>query len=74
MFLFCSFIEKNFTLVNHYVGQYAFGNEMSKKLKTKSEKKLNEMVRCSVCNTFVHESIVVKKSGKEYCSTECSNL
>ena len=41
---------------------------------SKSEKKLNEMVRCSECNTFVHESIVVKKSGKEYCSTECSNL
>lgn len=41
---------------------------------SKSKKKLNEMVRCSVCNTFVHESIVVKKSGKEYCSTECSNL
>ena len=41
---------------------------------SKSKKKLIEMVRCSVCITFVHESIVVKKSGKEYCSTECSNL
>ena len=41
---------------------------------SENEKKLNEMVRCSVCNTFVHESIVFKKSGKEYCSTECSNL
>ena len=49
-------------------------NYIDKMFSSESEKKLNEMVRCSVCNTFVHESIVVKKSGKEYCSTECSNL
>ena len=49
-------------------------NYIDKIFSSKDEKKLNEMVRCSVCNTFVHESIVVKKSGKEYCSTECSNL
>ena len=49
-------------------------NNIDKIFSSKNEKKLNEMVRCSVCNTFVNESIVVKKSGKEYCSTECSNL
>ncbi len=49
-------------------------NNIDKIFSSKNEKKFNEMVRCSVCNTFVHESIVVKKSGKEYCSTECSNL
>jgi len=49
-------------------------NYIDKMFSPRNEKKLNEMVSCSVCNTFVHESIVVKKSGKEYCSTECSNL
>ena len=38
MFLFCSFIEKNFTLVNHYVGQYAFGKKMTEKLKENMRK------------------------------------
>ena len=38
MFLFCSFIEKNFTLVNHYVGQYAFGKKMTEKLKENMKK------------------------------------
>ena len=38
MFLFCSFIEKNFTLVNHYVGQYAFGKLTTEKLKENMKK------------------------------------
>ena len=38
MFLFCSFIEKNFTLANHYVGQYAFGKKMTEKLKENMKK------------------------------------
>ncbi len=38
MFLFCSFIEKKFTLVNHYVGQYAFGKKMTEKLKENMKK------------------------------------
>ena len=38
MFLFCSFIEKNFTLVNHYVGQYAFGKQANEKLKENMKK------------------------------------
>ena len=38
MFLFCSFIEKNFTLVNHYVGQYAFGKKRAEKLKENMKK------------------------------------
>ena len=38
MFLFCSFIEKNFTLVNHYVGQYAFGKKTIEKLKGSMKK------------------------------------
>ena len=38
MFLFCSFIEKNFTLVNHYVGQYAFGKRTTEKLKENMKK------------------------------------
>ena len=38
MFLFCSFIGKNFTLVNHYVGQYAFGKKTNEKLKENMRK------------------------------------
>ena len=38
MFLFCSFIKKNFTLVNHYVGQYAFGKRTTEKLKENMKK------------------------------------
>ena len=44
MFLFCSFIEKNFTLVNHYVGQYAFGIKKIKSLKRINEEFSNNYI------------------------------
>lgn len=40
---------------------------------SKEDNKPNEMSNCSVCGTYVHQSIVIKKHGKEYCSEDCSN-
>ena len=40
MFLFCSFIERKLPSVKHYVGQYAFGSEINKKLKKRMKKLL----------------------------------
>tara|TARA_B100001175_G_C18956161_1_gene378305 strand:+ start:156 stop:371 length:216 start_codon:yes stop_codon:yes gene_type:complete len=31
------------------------------------------MVSCSKCGTFVHESLVINKLKKGYCSKECLN-
>jgi len=37
------------------------------------EKKLDQMIACSECGTQVHESLVMKKSGLNYCSEKCSS-
>ena len=43
------------------------------KMTAKSNIKSNEMVSCSFCDTHVHEELVIRKFGKQYCSEECSN-
>ena len=31
------------------------------------------MFACDKCGTYSHESIVIKKKGKNFCSNECAN-
>ena len=31
------------------------------------------MFACDKCGTYSHESIVIKKRGKNFCSNECAN-
>ena len=33
----------------------------------------DQMINCSTCGTYVHQSIVIKKHGKKFCSENCSN-
>jgi len=33
----------------------------------------NSMIKCDSCETYTHESLIVKKLGKNYCSESCSN-
>ena len=41
---------------------------------TKTKDKKNElMVICSICGTYAHESIIIKKRDKNYCSKECAS-
>ena len=35
-------------------------------------KKSEQMLSCTACGTFVHESLVVKKNGESFCSEDCS--
>ena len=43
-------------------------------LLTKNEKnKKDLMFACDKCGTYSHESIVIKKKGKNFCSNECAN-
>ena len=44
----------------------------SKFIKTKN-KKNDLMVICFICGTYAHESIIIKKSGQNYCSKECAS-
>ena len=44
----------------------------SKFIKTKN-KKNDLMVVCFNCGTYAHESIIIKKSGQNYCSKECAS-
>ncbi|MDB2491955.1 PP0621 family protein [Gammaproteobacteria bacterium] len=44
----------------------------SKFIKTKN-KKNDLMVICLNCGTYAHESIIIKKSGQNYCSKECAS-
>ena len=39
------------------------------------KKKFNDdlMVACNKCGTYSHESIVIKKKGKNFCSNKCVN-
>jgi hypothetical protein len=40
----------------------------------KQNKKKDElMVVCSNCETYAHESIIIKKSGQNYCSKDCAS-
>jgi formylmethanofuran dehydrogenase subunit E len=39
----------------------------------KSADKFETMVSCSKCGTFVHESLVIHKFNKSFCSKECVN-
>tara|TARA_B100000927_G_C16276352_1_gene393669 strand:- start:283 stop:498 length:216 start_codon:yes stop_codon:yes gene_type:complete len=47
-------------------------NYIDKKFFSK-ENESNQMINCSTCGTYVHQSIVLKKNGKEYCSKECAD-
>ena len=41
-----------------------------------TKKKTNKddlMVKCNNCGTYSHESIVIKKKGKNFCSNECAS-
>jgi hypothetical protein len=41
---------------------------------TKRKKnKNNSMFACDKCGTYSHESIVIKKKGKNFCSNECAS-
>ena len=40
----------------------------------KKEKKDQAMLACDNCETYTHESLLIKKSGKNYCSNKCSNI
>lgn len=31
------------------------------------------MMACDTCGTYTHESIIIKKRGKNFCSDACSN-
>ena len=66
MFLFCSFIEKNFTLVNHYVGQYAFGKKMTEKLKGNMKKIIVffTLLLMTVSANAVSKLQTIKKNGE----------
>ena len=43
------------------------------KLKKTKDKKNELMVVCSICGTYAHESIIIKKRDKNYCSKECAS-
>ena len=39
-----------------------------------SKKKIDDsMIKCAACDTYTHQSLVIKKSGRSYCSEKCSN-
>ena len=38
------------------------------------QRKCENMILCQECGTYVHESIIHKKSGRKFCSKRCSNL
>ena len=40
---------------------------------SKENNKSDQMINCSTCGTYVHQSIVIKKHGKKFCSENCSN-
>ena len=45
---------------------------LTKVLPSKRNKRSEQMLSCSACGTFVHESLVVKKNGDSFCSEDCS--
>ena len=40
----------------------------------KQNGKSEKVIKCEACNTFVHESLMIKRYQKNYCSKECSSL
>ncbi len=44
-----------------------------KALSSKKNKRSEQMIGCSSCGTFVHESLVIKKNRDCFCSEDCSN-
>ena len=44
------------------------------KINLKKRNKTEKIIKCEICNTFVHESLIVNKHQKNYCSEECSSL
>ena len=43
-----------------------------KAVSSKRNKRSEQMLSCSACGTFVHESLVIKKNGDGFCSEDCS--
>ena len=41
---------------------------------SKKKKKDQAMLACDNCETYTHESLIIKKSGKNFCSNKCSNI
>lgn len=39
-----------------------------------SLKKNETMIVCYQCGTYTHESLLIKKFGKQFCSDKCSNI
>ena len=39
-----------------------------------SQKKNETMIVCYQCGTYTHESLLIKKFGKQFCSDKCSNI
>ena len=40
---------------------------------TEKTNKNDLMFECDKCGTYSHESIVIKKEGKNFCSNECAS-
>ena len=39
-----------------------------------NHKKNGAMIACCQCGTYAHESLLIKKFGKQFCSYKCSNI
>jgi hypothetical protein len=39
-----------------------------------SHKNNEAMIACCQCGTYTHESLLIKKFGKQFCSYKCSNI
>jgi len=53
-------------LAKSYISSFLFSE--------KKAKSSNEMIACYLCGTFVHESLIINKSGENYCSDKCSSI
>ena len=43
-------------------------------VKKPAQKKVDDsMVKCAACETYTHQSLIIKKFGNSYCSDKCSN-
>ena len=51
-----------------------YAKQWSLKINLKERNKTEKIIKCEICNTFVHESLIVNKHQKNYCSEECSSL
>ena len=39
-----------------------------------SHKNNETMIACYQCDTYTHESLLIKKFGRQFCSDKCSNI